>query len=299
MTHRTEAIEPFRREYSVGKLARNFLQLNQSYLHLKQKRGEMKSSVVLTGSLATAMALACAACTKTQPSDAIHKDVATTTNFADYLKSKAVVQKKINVFIAGPDIVTRALNIAPMEEEFITRCDPAALPNATRMVKLRINGGFDVKNTGRDVVSKKPGGAGAKPVPEPTLNLNSTTYDLKLDKTIWDATGQILAVKILLKDGDMIFLDEDHSVTTVKSPPGASSMFICLSGIKSVEDKDDSAPDDESDTGKDKWQSVTFYVNEPNRRLQKFNIRLVVFQKKHPYVLPIILDPEIENTGFQ
>mgnify|MGYP001549786214 CR=1 FL=1 len=61
------------------------------------------------------------------------------------------------------------------------------------MVKLRINGSFDIKNTGRDVLSKKPGGGSKRPVPEPALNLNSTTYDLKLDKTVWDSTGRLVA----------------------------------------------------------------------------------------------------------
>jgi hypothetical protein len=189
-------------------------------------------------------------------------------------------------------------------EQFITPCTPATMPTADRMVKVRINDGFDVKVVPRDMISKKVGGGGVRAVPEPTLTPDSTTYDMKLDKTVWDPTDKIIAVKIILKDGQMLFLDDKYSVTTVVAPTLATSSFMCLAPIQYGEDKpdneDENGPDGKKPDGtpRDKYQVVTFYVDKLQLQTRKFNIRVLVFNNDGHHVLPIILDPAVENNGF-
>ena len=249
----------------------------------------MKTSIVLTKALAAAILLTCSAGTPTQASETTSQ-----TQFTDFQLKNLVVFKRSDIVMASPALIARALKIAPLKEQFIPQCTTS--PTVTRIVKLKINKDFDVKKTGRDVVSKKISGGDLKSVPEPTLSAESTTYDLKLDKSVWEAHGQLMGIRIVLKDRDMIFLDDEHSVTTVET---IDSAFYCLDKIKNVEDKKDGDKEDDTTAlGKEKFQQVTFYVDETKMRTQKFNIRLIIFQKTTPYVLPIIVDPVVENNGF-
>jgi hypothetical protein len=212
--------------------------------------------------------------------------------FTDFQLKNLVVLERPHIAVASPALLARALSIAPGSEQFIPPCTTS--PTATRVVKIRINKNFDVKNTGRDIVSKKTSGGGVKTVPAPTPNALSTTYDLNLDNTVWDDNDKIIAVKVILKDQDMIFLSDAYSITTVTT---TNSMYTCLDKIKHVEDKGDSEPEDDSDTSNRKWDTVTFYVDRSKKQDQKFNIRLIVFQTDGIHVLPLILDPDVQNNG--
>lgn len=252
----------------------------------------MKTSASATWALAATFLLSCTACTKTPSSD-----VARRAAYTDYQLKNLLVLRRPNVYVASPALLSRALNIAPLKEQFLTPCTGAP-PIVDRVVKVRINNGFDVKTTVRDIVSKKPGGGGAQLVPEPTLNPNSTTYDMKLDKSVWTAADKIIAVKIILKDDLMNFLDDKYSVTTVETPTLSTSSFLCLAPIEWAEDKGDNEPEGGPDTGKPKSQVVTFYVDKAQIQSRKFNIRVVVFNTDGVHVLPLILDPAVENNGF-
>jgi hypothetical protein len=253
----------------------------------------MKTSTILTETLAATILLACSAATPTQAEVTQASEASHNARFTDYELKNLIVFKRPNIAVASPAVLARALKMAPVEKP-ITQC--ATSPSATRVVKLRINNNFHVKNTGHDVVSKRPAGGGVKSVQEPALNADSTTYDMKFDKTVWDAHGQVIAVKVILKDRDLVFLSDEESVTTVNTTTG--SMFICLDKVKSAEDKNNNAPDDDSDTGQDQWDQATFYVDETKIQTQKFNIRVIVRHQDHMHVLPIIIDPVVENNGF-
>jgi hypothetical protein len=248
----------------------------------------MKLSRSFTGVLATTIFLTSSACTPPKKDEAAPK-----AKFTDSQLKALFVTKRPNVVVASPALLARVLNTAPLKEQLIPMCQTS--PTATRVIKLRINSKFDLKDIGRDIVSKSHVGGGVKTVSEPTWNVYSTPYDMKLDKNVWDAHNQILAVKVIIKDEDLRFPDDEYSVTTVET---ANSMFICLDKIKVIEDKKNNQPEDDSDTGQPKWAQATFYVDESKVMSQKFNIRLIVLQRKLGYVMPIILDPVIDNNGF-
>lgn len=265
---------------------------------------EMKTATRVIWALTATALLSCAACTRTQPAEVAQKGSAEVAQRGfrptEYQLKALVMLKRPNIYEASPTLLSRALNIAPLKEQFIDPCTPATTPVADRVVKVRINNNFDVKKTTRDMVTKKFGGGGAKPVPEPDLTPDSTTYDMKLDKTVWDATDKIIAVKIILKDDNMIFLDDKHSVTTVQAPTLLTSSFLCLAPIQYAEDKGDNDSEGGPDTpGKAKWEVVTFYVDKAQLQSRKFNIRVLVFNQDNIHVLPLILDPEVDNHGFQ
>jgi len=254
---------------------------------------KMKTSTMLTEALAAAVLLTCAAATPAQ-AEASQASASHSAGLTDYELKNLFVVIRPNVAVASPTVLARALKMAPVEKP-IDQCITS--PTATRVVKLRINNNFHVKNTGHDAVSKKPTGGGVKSVKEPApLNAESTTYDMKFDKFVWDAHNQIIAVKVILKDRDLVFLSDEESITTVKTT--TPSMFICLDKIKSAEDKNDNDPDDDSNTGQDKWDQATFYVDETKIQTQKFNIRVIVRHQDRMHVLPIIIDPVVENNGF-
>ena len=253
----------------------------------------MKTSTILTEALAATVLLACLASTPTQAEVSQASEASRSARFSDYELKNLVVFKRPNVAVASPAVFARAIKLAPVEKR-IDQCNTS--PSATRIVKLRINNNFHVKNTGHDVVSKRPTGGGVKLVHEPALNANSTTYDMKFDKTVWDAHGQVIAVRVILKDRDLIFLSDEESITTVNTT--TDSIFMCLDPIKKAEDKNDGDPENDSDTGHDKWDQATFYVDETKLQTQKFNIRVIVRHQDRMHVLPIIIDPEVENNGF-
>lgn len=248
----------------------------------------MKLSRSFTGILATTIFLTSSACTPPQKPEAAPK-----AKFTDSQLKALFVTKRSNISVASPALLARVLNTAPLKEQLIPICQTS--PTATRVIKLRIKDNFDVKDTGRDIVSKKQQGGGIKIVPEPTWSVNSTSYDMRLDKSVWDAPNQILAIRVILKDADLRFPDDEYSVTTVET---TDSMFLCLDRIKWVEDKKNNQAEDDSDTSQSKWYQATFYVDETKVMSQKFNIRLIVLQRKLGYVMPIILDPVIDNNGF-
>ena len=204
------------------------------------------------------------------------------------------------VAVATPAFFARAIAIRPVNEVPIPPCGTTA-PSTSRVVKMRIGDGFDVKDTGREAFVKYRVGGGRKDVPEPAHNVDSTTYDLNLDTSVWaGSASKYIAVSIFLKDDYLSFLNDEISVTTV----GAAGMFYCLENIKRIADKDDGEPEDDkpSTTGHD-WQVATFYVDGTVKGKQKFNIRLSVRHKKHnpqdfAYVLPIIVDPVVDNNGY-
>jgi len=252
----------------------------------------MKTSTMLTEALAAAVLLTCAAATPAQ-AEASQASASHSAGLTDYELKNLFVVIRPNVAVASPAVFARAIKLAPVEK-VIPQCTTSQ--NATRVVKVRINNPFNVKNTEHDVTSKKRSGNGVKPVKEPDPNANSTTYDLKLDKTVWDTAGQIIAITVILKDKDLKFLSNDESITTVNT--SWQSIFVCLDPIKHVEDKKDPEPEDDSDTGRDKWDQATFYVKEPDIQTQKYNIRVIVRHQDRMHVLPIIIDPVVENNGF-
>jgi len=196
------------------------------------------------------------------------------------------------VAVATPAVLSRALATAPVAEKFIPPC--MVSPAATRVIKLRIDNNFRVKHTGRNIVTRKVGGTGSKPVPEPTMNPDSTTYDMTLDSTVWDKDDHIIAIEIYIKDGQLIYPDDKHSITTIDVP---DSMFICLDPIKYIEDKRDNQPENDSDTGNPRWDVATVYVDRTKKGSQKFNIRVIVLHDDAAHVLPLIIDPKVENRG--
>jgi len=254
----------------------------------------MKISAQQLGGLATTALLA--ACT---PQGQIQSDQHQPAPFTDAQKKNLLAEIRPNIFVAQPALFARALNIAPLKEKLIPLCEAVSpAPVAQRVVKIRIDYPFSVKNTGRNVVSKRPNGNGVRPVPEPVIiPQESTTYDLKLDKTVWDATDNYIAIKVILKDERLIFPSDNAAVTTV-GDPGDPSMFYCMDRIKWIEDKKNSDPDDESDTGKWKYESTTVYVDKNKIMKQKFNIRVIALHNDDVHALPLIMDPVVDNNGF-
>lgn len=211
------------------------------------------------------------------------------------------------VGVATSAVLVRALATAPLTEKFIPPCTVS--PNATRVIKLRIDNNFVVKQTGRNIITRKVGGAGSKFVKEPPMNPDSTTYDMLLDSKIWDSDDKIIAIKIYIEDGSLMYLGDKYSITTVDGP---DSMFICLDRIKYIEDKRDNQPENDFDTINPtwhilkwfiphhdipKWDVATVYVDRTKTGSQKFNIRVIVRQDDGAHILPLIIDPKIVNMG--
>ena len=104
----------------------------------KQKRGvEMKTSTTFTWALAATAVLSCVACTK--PSEVVREPE---HRFSDYQLKKLVVLTRPHIYEASPELLSRALNIAPLMEQFIDPCTPGTTPVPDRVVKVRINQGF-------------------------------------------------------------------------------------------------------------------------------------------------------------
>jgi hypothetical protein len=255
----------------------------------------MNGSKFLIAVAAGATLLACLSCTRPTSTKAVSSEAARRAELTDGQKKNLLSRFGNDVWVASPLLLARALRDVPPNEIPIPQCG-ATFPNAARIVRIRINKNFDVKNTERDIKSKYHTGGGIKDVPEPNIVwAESTTYDVKLDKTVWDSHNQTIGIKLILRDPDMFFIDNDHAVTTA-SP---NSMFKCVDRIKWSEDKDD----DQSEIGPtsvnpNMGYQVTFYVEEAAIGKQKFNIRVIVLHKDKIHALPIIIDPEVENDGF-
>jgi len=200
------------------------------------------------------------------------------------------------VTVASDAVFARAMAIKPFKEKDIPRCG-ATLPVATRIVKIRIKDNFRVKRTERDVISKRSAGGGVRIVSEPPIGPLSTSYDLLLNPSVWDPADSIIAVMVFIKDGRLKFISDDQSITTVELPAGTLSMFMCLDSIKTIPDKPDNDPDDNSPGGGTKFNVATFYVDRSKIQEQKFNIRVIVYHDDNIHALPIIIDPNIKNEG--
>jgi len=254
----------------------------------------MKTSMILFSGLAVIALLACAGCTPNQT----HSDLRRTRAFSDDQLKYLVTAVRPNVYVAQPGLLARALSLAPLNERFITPCVAGSTPTATRIVKIRIDNSFDVKSTGRNVVSKKSNGAGIRPVKEPNIVPGeSTTYDLLLDKTVWDATDNYIAIKVILKDQNLIFPSDNAAVTTVGAPTDPS-MFVCIDRIEFIEDKKNNDPEDGSNAQNPKYETTTVYIDRNQIMKQKFNIRIIALHRDKVHALPLIIDPSVENDGF-
>jgi hypothetical protein len=262
----------------------------------------MNKAVFVTSGLAAVAAMTVASCS---PKDTRAKlggegmAAWTTKDFSIYFQP---IRK--DVAVASPALFARLQKLEPVNMVKIPKCGgtlPA--PTTSRLVKLVIKDGFDVKDTGREAYAKNRGGGGRNDVPQPALNAGSTTYDLNLDKSVWaGSSSQYIAVSVYLKDDFLSFVNDDLSITAMDAP----GMFYCLENIKSIPDHDDGDPEDDKQSTSPSihnWNVATFYVDGTQKAVQKFNIWVVVRHKKHnpsdwPYVLPVIIDPIMDNNGF-
>jgi hypothetical protein len=255
----------------------------------------MNTSTIVTAASAAAILLTCTSCTRPPPDKKAATEVVRARELTEGQKKNLLARFGADVWVASPLLFARALRTAPLNEETIPQCGSTS-PNAARIVRIRINKNFDVKNTGRDVMSKRHIGGGVKSVPEPDIVwAESTTYDVRLNKNVWDSHNQTIGIKVILKDPDLFFVDNQHAITTIKP----NNMFKCVDSVKWAEDKlDDQSENGPDSINPDKAYQVTFYVDEAKIGKQKFNIRVVVLHKDGIHALPIIIDPEVENDGF-
>jgi len=190
-------------------------------------------------------------------------------------------------------MVDSAIKFYGVGQEVIPKDCGGEKPRPTKLIKIPIKG--NLKNIPRRIRVRTYNSSTDTPS-DPSSNMPQsdfgteplqTRYDLDL-KNYWEGADYI-AVKVIIKDPDITFWDDEHSV--VAADKDSLKMF-CGRKSRTIEI-------DEEDGTTTRWEVLKFHIKnlKTTGNIGRLNIDLFFRDSTIKYSLPVVIDPMIKNNG--